>query len=251
MKKFVFIFGVIFLSAIAKGQNKPNIEWVDIPAGTFTMGSPESEIDRVFDEVQHQVTVSAFKMSKYEITFEQYDLFCDATGRIKPSDEGWGRDNRPVINVSWNDAAAFAQWMGCRLPTEAEWEYACRAGTTSPFNTGNCFKKLQVNYYGEHPYSNCDTTEYNGKTTPVGSFFPNAFGLYDMHGNVWEWCNDWYEKYQTTSQNNTQGTKTGTEKVSRGGSWFSYAADCRSANRFVNEPNTKLITIGFRIVLSE
>lgn len=227
---------------------KPTIAWVSIPAGTFTMGSPTSEIDRQSDETQHQVTLSAFKMSKYEVTFEQYDLFCDATGRSKPSDEGWGRGNRPVINVSWDDATAFAEWMGCRLPTEAEWEYACRAGTTTPFNTGNCLSTSQANYNGNYLYGSCSKGEYREKTMPVGSFTANAYGLFDMHGNVWEWCSDWYGDYSTSAQTNPKGASSGSTPVFRGGSWYNDASICRSAYRNGSSPDYRAFNIGFRLV---
>ena len=175
--------------------NNVTIEWATIPAGTFTMGSPATEVNREDNETQHQVTLSGFKMSKYEVTFEQYDAFCVATKREKPADEDWGRGQRPVINVSWDDASAFATWMKCRLPTEAEWEYACRAGSSTPFNTGNNLSTSQANYNGNYPYNNNAKGIYLEKTKEVGSFAPNAWGLYDMHGNVCEWCGDWYDEY--------------------------------------------------------
>jgi len=229
--------------------SKPEIEWVSIPAGTFTMGSPASEVDREDNESpRHQVTLSAFKMSKYEITFSQYDAFCNATGRKKPKDEGWGRGNRPVINISWDDATAFAKWMGCRLPTEAEWEYACRAGTTTPFNTGNNLTTSQANYHGNNPYNNNAKGEYREKTLPVGSFAPNAWGLYDMHGNVWEWCSDWYGGYSTSAQTNPKGASSGSDRVRRGGSWYSRAYYCRTANRIGDAPGNRYYYIGFRLV---
>ena len=227
---------------------KPTIAWVSIPAGTFTMGSPTSEVDRSSDETQHQVTLSAFKMSKYEVTFEQYDLFCEATGRSKPDDGGWGRGNRPVINVSWYDASAFAEWMGCRLPTEAEWEYAARAGTTTPFSTGNNLTTSQANYHGYYPYNNNAEGEYRRKTLPVGSFAANAYGLFDMHGNVWEWCSDWYGAYSASAQTNPKGASSGSYRVLRGGSWYSYARFCRSAYRDSYTPDFRLINLGFRLV---
>jgi len=227
---------------------KPSIAWVSIPAGTFTMGSPTSEVNRNDDETQHQVTLSAFKMSKYEITFEQYDAFCEATGREKPSDEGWGRGNRPVINVSWDDANAFAEWMGCRLPTEAEWEYACRAGTTTPFNTGNNLTTAQANYNGNNPYNNNAKGIYREKTLPVGSFAANAYGLFDMHGNVWEWCSDWYGDYSTSAQTNPKGPSSGWYRVSRGGSWDLSANRCRTADRNGNTPGNRFNSLGFRLV---
>jgi formylglycine-generating enzyme required for sulfatase activity len=220
----------------------PNIQWVSIPAGTFTMGSPSSN-----EAPQHSVTLSGFKMSKYEVTFAQYDAFCDATGRTKPSDEGWGRGNRPVINVDWNDATAFAQWMGCRLPTEAEWEYACRAGTTSPFNTGSCLSSSEANYDGNYPYSTCAQGTFLGKPQPAGSYAPNAWGLYDMHGNVWEWCSDWYGDYSSGAQTNPNGPSSGSDRVLRGGGWRSAA--CRSAGRGSGFPFSRTNDWGFRLVV--
>jgi len=234
-----------------KKFKKPTIQWASIPAGTFTMGSPSSEVNRGSDEgPQHQVTLSAFKMSKYEVTFAQYDKFCEATGRSKPDDEDWGRGNRPVINVSWHDATAFAKWMGCRLPTEAEWEYACRAKTTTPFNTGNNLTTSQANYNGNYPYNGNAKGTYRNKTIAVGSFSPNAFGLYDMHGNVWEWCSDWYGDYSSSSQTNPKGASSGDYRVLRGGGWRHDARLCRSAFRNNNSPSSSRHFIGFRLVLA-
>jgi sulfatase modifying factor 1 len=243
MKKLIFVYAMLgFFISASFGQTKPTIEWVSIPAGTFTMGSPVSEVQRIDGETQHQVNLSAFKMSKYEVTFEQYDLFCDATGRSNPDDEGWGRGKRPVINVSWPDATAFAEWMGCRLPTEAEWEYACRAGTTTPFNTGNNLTTSQANYDGNYPYNNNAKGLYRKETLPAGSFTPNAWGLYDMHGNVYEWCSDWYSNYPTSAQTNP------IYRVLRGGSWTRLADDCRSACRSGSVPAIRNNFIGFRLV---
>jgi formylglycine-generating enzyme required for sulfatase activity len=230
--------------------HKPNIEFVDIPAGTFTMGSPSSEKGRKDDEIQHQVTLSAFKMSKYTVTFEQYDMFYEATGRTKP----WGRERGklPVTQVTWYDAAAFAEWMGCRLPTEAEWEYAARANTTSPFYTGDCLTSDQANFNGEEPYTNCEDGKFRQEAIPVGSFPPNAFGLYDMHGNIWEWTNDWYGEYDIDKKTNPKGPDTGTRKVDRGGGFYDPAWRCRSACRGGGTPpGNKGTGISFRLVKSK
>jgi formylglycine-generating enzyme required for sulfatase activity len=250
MKKPFFVLAILTMLGIATvaQTKKPTIAWVSIPAGTFTMGSPTSEINRRSDETQHQVTLSAFKMSKFEVTFEQYDLFCDATGRSKPSDEGWGRGNHPVINVSWDDATAFATWMGCRLPTEAEWEYAARGGTTTPFSTGNNLTTSQANYDGNYPYNGNAKGEYREKTLPVGSFAANAYGLFDMHGNVWEWCSDWYGDYSTSAQTNPKGASSGSLRVLRGGAWYFNAFGCRTAYRLNNPPGRHLFDQGFRLV---
>jgi formylglycine-generating enzyme len=239
---------------IGVSEPKLTIEWVQIPAGTFTMGSPNNEPERQSIEgPQHQVSISTFKMSKYEITFEQYDAFCDATGRAKPGDEGWGRDDRPVINVSWEDAVAFAAWMGpgYRLPTEAEWEYACRAGTTTPFNTGSCLSTSQANYLGHYLYNTCPAGLYLEKSIPVGSYAPNAWGLFDMHGNVSEWCSDWSRPggYSAASQTNPTGPDWGWSRVLRGGSWFNHGRNCRSAYRLNLEPSYRNYSIGFRLVV--
>jgi sulfatase modifying factor 1 len=226
----------------------PLIEWIDIPGGAFVMGSPEGEPSRKANETQHNVTLSPFRMSKYQITFEQYDLFCETTKREKPKDEGWGRGQRPVIHVSWDDATAYAEWMGCRLPTEAEWEYACRAGTTTPFYTGDNLTTAQANFNGNYPYNNNPKGENRACTIPVGSFDPNPWGLYDMHGNVWEWCIDWYDDFPGTGQENPKGPDSGTFRIFRGGGWRNYAELCRSAFRYRYFPDFRHYNIGFRLV---
>jgi formylglycine-generating enzyme len=271
-----FIFCGISVSA-----QKPIIEWVTIPSGTYTMGSPINEHGRFDDETQHQVTISAFKMSKYEVTVSQFKAFVDATGYITDAEKGtggvsgsvkwsgtkfeciagvnWKCDskgiqrpkseyNHPVIHISWNDAQAFARWMGCRLPTEAEWEYACRAGTTTPFNTGTSLKTSQADFNGNMPYNSGEKGENREKTMPVGSFLPNAWGLYDMHGNVWEWCNDWYGVYSIKAQTNPQGPATGPSRVTRGGSWFNSANANRSAARQGSNPAHRNYFLGIRLV---
>jgi formylglycine-generating enzyme required for sulfatase activity len=234
-------------------SGKLSIDWADIPGGTFTMGRPQNEVAFLRNDVskyetQHEVTLDGFKMSKHEITFDQYDSFCDATRREKPSDEGWGRGKRPVINVSWNDAKAFADWAGALLPTEAQWEYACRAETPTPFNTGSCLSANDANYKGKFPYEGCTVGTFQEKTMPVGSYAPNAWGLYDMHGNVWEWCADWYDVYPTSPQSNPQGPLSGSYRVFRGGSWDEIAWGCRSAQRLYASPIALNNGRGFRLV---
>ena len=251
MKKEICTIIILLVTTVMFSQTKPTISWVSIPSGTFTMGSPAVEVDRFYNETQHEVSVSGFKMSTYEVTFEQYDAFCAATNREKPSDQSWGRGKRPVINVSWDDATAFADWMGCRLPTEAEWEYACRAGSTTPFNTGTNLTTNQANYDGNFPYNNNAVGIYRSQTTEVGSFPANAWGLYDMHGNVWEWCSDWYGVYPSSSQTNPSGPIEGTRRVLRGGCWGHFASLCRSAIRLDNVPGNRRYLIGFRLVSSK
>jgi formylglycine-generating enzyme required for sulfatase activity len=218
---------------------KPIIEFVDIPGGTFLMGSPVTERGRQEDEIQHQVTLSTFKMSKYCITFAQYDAFCEATGRKKP----WGfkRGKMPVSQITWHDAQAFADWMGCRLPTEAEWEYAARANTTTPFYTGDSLT--------------LDQAYFNNKTgregMPVGSYPPNAYGLYEMHGNMCEWCSDWYGKYDIKEISNPKGPETGEIKVVRGGGFWTPGWRCRSACRVGDPPGNRGAGLSFRVVKDE
>jgi formylglycine-generating enzyme required for sulfatase activity len=144
-----------------------------------------------------------------------------------------GKENFPVYCVTWYGASEYATYAGGRLPTEAEWEYACRGGTNTPFNTGNCLDYTQANYSWQDPYSGCSNANTNssGDTQAVDSYAPNAYGIYNMHGNVPEWCSDWYGAYDTAAQNNPTGPSSGASRVLRGGVCYGPALICRSARR--------------------
>jgi formylglycine-generating enzyme required for sulfatase activity len=241
------------------------VHMVRIPGGTFTMGSPANEPGRDNDEVQHQVTVSAFSMGNYEVTQQEWR---EVMGNNPSNFKG---DSLPVEQVSWYEAVEYCNrrsrreglnpaytihgtnvsWNrnanGYRLPTEAEWEYACRAGTSDPFNTGYNISTGQANYNGNYPYHNNAKGAYRGKTVSVGSFAANAWGLYDMHGNVWEWCWDWYGNYPSRAQTDPTGPSTGADRVNRGGSWNHHARYLRSANRNYSGPSSQYNYLGFRL----
>jgi formylglycine-generating enzyme required for sulfatase activity len=225
---------------------------VEIPGGTFMMGSPSSERDRESDEgPQHQVTVPGFFMAKCLLTQKQYQAIMGTN----PSN--FKGDNRPVERVSWDDAVTFCQRLSQKtgrnysLPSEAQWEYACRAGTTTPFYFGESITPDLVNYNGNYPYANASQGQYHQQTTDVGIFPPNTFGLYDMHGNVWEWCLDDYEKnYNNAPRDGSALTSPSAKyKLLRGGSWYLEARYCRSANRGRVARAYRLNLVGFRMVV--
>ena len=173
-------------------------EMVVIPAGSFLMGSPPSEPERSkYEGPHHRVTIDyRFAIGRYAVTFEEYDHFCEETNREKPADQGWGRSRQPAINVSWQDAMAFCGWLGketgkpYRLPSEAEWEYACRAATTTAFSFGETVTPSQVNYDGNYTYAGSAKGVYRMRTVEVGGLPANPWGLHEMHGNAWEWVED-------------------------------------------------------------
>jgi formylglycine-generating enzyme required for sulfatase activity len=235
-------------------RTAPQIEMVSIPAGTFMMGSPDSEQGRSSDEdPRHRVTVQSFYIGKYEVTQAQYQ----AVMGVNPS--VFKGDDRPVENISWNEAVEFCRELSrltgkqYRLPTEAEWEYACRAGTTTPFAFGSTLTSEQANFDGTYQYGKTSKGLFRQQTTPVGSFQPNAFGLYDMHGNVSEWCEDWYhENYQGAPADGSAWESGGAQQFRevRGGSWYIDAGNLRSADRYRLDPNGRGNNFGFRVVLS-
>src|SRR6516162_9551861 len=224
-------------------------ELVVIPAGQFMMGSPEGEEGHFDDEgPQHRVAISQrFAIGRYPVTFDEYDRFCEAKGQKKPEDPGWGRGRRPAINVSWDDAQAYIAWLSqgigraYRLPSEAEWEYACRAGTTSRYSFGEAIKPDNANYAGSSL----------GRTAAVGAYSANRWGLHDMHGNVLEWVeDDWHENYQGAPSDGSAWKNVGRDRrrcVLRGGSWNNLSLDCRCASRRQYDSAFRVDTVGFRV----
>jgi formylglycine-generating enzyme required for sulfatase activity len=226
---------------------------VIIPGGRFLMGSPENEAGRKNDERQHEVEVESFAIGQYAVTFEEYDRFAQATGRSKPKDQGWGRGRHPVINVTWQDAVAFAEWLSAqtgehyRLPTEAEWEFACRAGTTTPFHFGETISTDLANYDGNYTYGNGKKGVYRKRTVEVGQFPANAWGLYDMHGNVWEWTASVYDEQYGGAELQVSAASAAGSRGVRGGSWGINPQYLRSANRNRSWPDEAGSFQGFRL----
>ncbi|MEZ5930743.1 MAG: SUMF1/EgtB/PvdO family nonheme iron enzyme [Alphaproteobacteria bacterium] len=216
-------------------------EMVKIKSGSFLMGSPKDESGHLADEgPQHRVIIRRdFALGRYPVTFEEYDYFCEATDRDRPQDFGNGRNYRPVINVSFDDAEAYCSWLSditnarYRLPTEAEWEFACRAGTESAYAFGDELTEKQANFGWSV-----------GLTSEVGTFPANGWHLHDMHGNVWEWCADSRRVYEEDSVVDPAGS--GTTRVIRGGSWDDSAQELRSACRDAVPRGRQAEVIGFR-----
>ncbi|MFO0926515.1 MAG: SUMF1/EgtB/PvdO family nonheme iron enzyme [Gemmataceae bacterium] len=220
------------------------------PPGTFQMGSPTDEAERSEDETLHRATLTeGYWLGVHEVTQKQWW----AVMRNNPSE--FKGDDLPVEKVSWDDCQAFCKKLGektgkqFRLPSEAEWEYACRAGTTTPFHFGDTLSTEQANYNGDHTYGRGQKGVNRAKTTPVGSFAANAWGLYDMHGNVWEWCQDWYGGYPSEDIKNPQSPPDGTARVLRGGSWNNNPRGCRAASRRMFDPGFRRGFHGCRVVL--
>ena len=221
-----------------------------IPAGTFLMGTPEEEEDRDEDETQQEVTLTQpFLIGKYPVTQAQWQ----AVMENNPS--YFQGDNLPVKEVSWDDAQSFCGKVHEKtghtvcLPTEAQWEYACRAGTSTPFHFGPELNGTQANCCGIQPYGTTEKGPYLKKTSPVGSYPANAWGLHDMHGNVWEWCQDWYGDYHKGPIRDPEGSSNGEHRVLRGGSWFYDAGGCRAGSRGWNAPDDRINSSGMRLLL--
>ncbi|NEP54422.1 MAG: formylglycine-generating enzyme family protein, partial [Moorea sp. SIO3C2] len=243
--------------------NGVDLEMVYIPKGSFLMGSPETEkgsLDR--ERPQHQVSIQPFFLGKYSVTQAQWRAVAKLPKVKRELDSEPSRlkgKNRPVEQVSWFDAVEFcdrlSEYTGkqYRLPSEAEWEYACRAGTTTPFHYGETITSKLANYNGEFTYAEEAEGEYREETTDVGIFPPNGFGLYDMHGNLWEWCADpRHDNYKgdppTDGSVWTLPTSNHTKYILRGGSWTSSPIHCRSAQRDYNFTRDAIKSnVGFRV----
>ncbi len=253
--------------------NSLGMKLAQIPAGTFLMGSPRNEAERDDKEVRHEVTLTKpFHLGAYEVTQPQYVEVMNGVrdGNNRSTFQG---NDLPIENVEWRMAQAFCERLSARpeeiaakrkyrLPTEAEWEYACRAGTATAFHCGDSLSSDQANFNGNFPAGGGETGKYLRQTAPAGSYPPNAFGLYDMHGNVAEWCSDWYDpEYYLNSPEedplgppfgvvSTKFTNNGNQNffvVIRGGCWVDEGRACRSAYRYRAMPNTQYRLIGFRV----
>jgi formylglycine-generating enzyme required for sulfatase activity len=235
-------------------------EMVVVPAGTFTKGSPPTELKRDDDENPlHPVNFARqFAVGRFAVTFDEWDA-CVGDGGCNghvPSDQGWGRGRQPVINVSWDDAKAYVAWLSkitgkpYRLLSEAEREYATRAGTTTPFWFGNSIATGEANYNGTFAYANAAKGEFRGHTVSVNAFAPNAFGVYQVHGNVYDWLEDCYHNaYLGAPVDGAAWTGSGdcTNRVIRGGAWLDVPWGLRSANRWAALTTTRNSSIGFRV----
>jgi formylglycine-generating enzyme required for sulfatase activity len=277
-------------SAGDRFRNSIGMDLVWIEPGTFMMGSPEEEVERDGDEVQHEVTLTkGFYLGVMEVTRGQFARFVEATGYVTEAEtEGsawtwdgkdWNDvqgaswrspgfeqgDDHPVVCVSWNDAKMFCDWLttndprwSYRLPTESEWEYACRAGTKTTFAWGddpaeaqvwcNLADKTLVQEAPTWPYGSAAGQDGSAFTAPVGTYGANAWGLRDMHGNAWEWCADWYGDYPAEAVVDPAGPVGGSGRVLRGGSWLIDPRSCRSAFRYWLEPGYRDCCFGFRVL---
>ncbi len=230
------------------------LEMVKIPGGVFLMGSPESELERYDNESpQHKVNIQPFFMGKFQVTQKQYEVI------MGENPSYFKGEKKPVEKITWDNAVEFCCRISkrtgktYRLPSEAEWEYACRAGTTTPFHFGETITTELVNYKGNYTYGSAPKGEYQEQTTDVGSFPANAFGLYDMHGNVLEWCQDsWHENYQGAPTDGTAWVTNDNDKnyprLLRGGSWYYFPLNCRCAFRYRDGRVVRFSGIGFRVV---
>jgi formylglycine-generating enzyme required for sulfatase activity len=234
-------------------------EMIVVQAGSFTMGSPTDEVGRrPFEGPQHPVSVAkSFGVGRYAVTFDEWDS-CVADGGCngwKPPDYGWGRGRRPVIDVSWHDANAYVAWLSVkmgktyRLLSEAEREYVTRAGTSTPFWWGSSISTSQANYDGDTTYGGGVRGKYRRQTLPVDSFEPNPWGLYQVHGNVWEWVEDcWHDDYGGAPSDGSAWTTADCDgPVVRGGSWNYNPRNVRAASRGRNNTDSRFNFLGFRI----
>ena len=229
--------------------NGIGMKFVWIQPGTFMMGSPKDEKGRGDDEFQHKVTLSkGFYMGIYTVTQEQWQQVMGNNPIFFK-----GEKNLPVEMVSWDDCQEFAKKLRekdkklYRLPTESEWEFCCRAGTTTPFHFGETISTDQANYNGNFAYGTGKKGVFRAKTTPVDTFPANAWGLFDVHGNVWQWCQDWYGNYPPKDVVDPQGPEKGKVRVQRGGSWLGNPGICRSAVRRGNGPDIGFNFCGLRV----
>lgn len=242
-----FLFILLLCAPLAFAQNFP--EMVKVEGGSFQMGD-ELGKGRPNERPIHTVTLKTFTIAKTETTVLQWKTYCNATGRKMPKAPSWGWiDSHPIIEVNWEDTVAYCEWLfditgkTYRLPTEAEWEYAARGGKHS-----KGFK-----YSGGQSIDNTGWYKENSGTStkPVAQKRPNELSLYDMSGNVWEWCQDWDGPYSSKSQNNPIGPKTGTYNILRGGGWYYPANSCRVADRYKFTPELGNDNFGFRVVCEE
>ena len=242
----------LFADVLLSEGIRQRFRWI-LP-GTFLMGSPTQEAERSENELQHEVTLTqGYWLAETTCTQVQWQAVMDENPSYFKDDS-----RNPVEQVSWGDVQRFIAKLNQRfpnlnacLPSEAQWEYACRAGTTTPFSFGENITPEQVNYNGEYPYASGKKGQNRGRTVPVGSLPANARGLYEMHGNVYEWCEDWYAEYSNEAQENPTGPKTGTNRVLRGGSWISIGRSVRSANRYRYGPGGRNDNFGFRLALGQ